>query len=161
VLYNVPGRTGVNMLPPVVARLFKIENIVAIKEAAGSLDQVSELFDLCEIDVLSGDDNLTLPMMAVGAIGVISVASNVVPQDVVALCRSFREGAIDDARAYHRRLFPLVKTLFVESNPGPVKAALALLGRGNGELRLPLAPLEEKNLERLRAAMATYGLLHR
>lgn len=161
VLYNIPGRTGVNMLPPVVARLFRIDNIVAIKEASGSLDQVSELFDLCEIDVLSGDDNLTLPMMALGAIGVISVAANVVPQDVVALCRMFRDGAQDDARAYHRRLYPLVKALFIESNPVPVKAALAFLGKGNGEVRLPLVPLEQKSLESVRAALVRYGLFDR
>jgi 4-hydroxy-tetrahydrodipicolinate synthase len=162
VLYNVPGRTAVNMLPPTVARLSKIENVVAIKEASGSLEQVSEIFDLTgDIDVLSGDDNLTLPMMAVGAIGVISVASNVVPADVAALCRTFREGRLEEALAFHRRLFPLVKALFIESNPGPVKAALALLGRGNGELRLPLAPLTETNLERVRAALVNYGLLRR
>jgi 4-hydroxy-tetrahydrodipicolinate synthase len=161
VLYNVPGRTGANLPPAVVARLFKLANVVAIKEAAGSVDQVSEILDLCEIDVLSGDDNLTLPMLAVGAIGVISVASNIVPADVTALCRTFRDGRLEESRAWHRRLFQLVRALFIEGNPVPVKAALAFLGRGNGVLRLPLVPLEERNAERLRAALVTYGLLER
>ena len=161
VLYNVPGRTGVNVAPATVARLFKLETVVAVKEAAGSVDQVSEIFDLCEIDVLSGDDNLTLPMLAVGAIGVISVASNVVPADVVALVQRFRDGRHEEAQAHHRRLFQLVRALFIEGNPTPVKAALAFLGRGNGVLRLPLVPLEEKNAARLRAALVTYGLLER
>jgi 4-hydroxy-tetrahydrodipicolinate synthase len=161
VLYNVPGRCGVNILPPTVARLYKVDNVVAVKEAAGSVDQVSEIIDLCEIDVLSGDDNLTLPMLAIGAIGVISVASNIVPADVAAMCQRFRDGALDEARAHHRRMFALVRALFIEGNPTPVKAAMAFLGRGNGVLRLPLVPLEEKNAERLRAALATYGLLER
>lgn len=161
VLYNIPGRTGVNLLPATVARLFKIDNIVAIKEAAGSLDQASELFDACEIDVLSGDDNLTLPMMAVGAIGVISVVSNIVPADVVAMCRKFREGLVDEARAYHRRMFQLVKAMFIESNPAPVKTAMAFLGRGSNAVRLPLVPPEEANAERIRQALVRYGLLER
>ncbi|HVY60882.1 MAG TPA: 4-hydroxy-tetrahydrodipicolinate synthase [Planctomycetota bacterium] len=161
VLYNVPGRCGVNLAPATVARLFKIENVTSIKEAAGSVDQVSEILDLCEIDVLSGDDNLTLPMLAVGAIGVISVSSNIVPGDVAAMCRAFRDGALDEARAYHRRMFALVRALFIEGNPTPVKTAMAFLGRGNGIFRLPLVPLEEKNAEKLHAALVTYGLLER
>lgn len=161
VLYNIPGRTGVNMAPATVARLAALDNVVAIKEASGSLDQVSEIMDLAKIDVLSGDDNLTLPMMAIGAQGVISVASNVVPEDVVALCRCAADGPMDEALAHHRRLWPLVRALFVETNPAPVKAALALLDRGNGELRLPLVPLEAKNLERLRQELVRYGLLER
>jgi 4-hydroxy-tetrahydrodipicolinate synthase len=100
-------------------------------------------------------------MLALGAIGVISVASNIVPLDVVALCRKFGDGAVDEARAHHRRLFQLIKALFIETNPVPIKTALALLGKGNGELRLPLVPLEEKNAERLRAALVRYGLLER
>jgi 4-hydroxy-tetrahydrodipicolinate synthase len=161
VLYNIPGRTGVNMPPALVARLAKIETIQAIKEASGSLDQVSEILDLCEIDVFSGDDSLTLPMLALGAAGVISVASNVAPREVAALCERFRAGAVGEALAYHRRLFPLVKALFCETNPAPVKAALALLGKGNGELRLPLVPIEERNRERVRQALVRFGLLER
>jgi 4-hydroxy-tetrahydrodipicolinate synthase len=161
VLYDVPGRTGVSLAPATVARLFKLETVAAIKAASGSVDYASEVLDLCEIDVLSGDDSLTLPMMAVGAIGVVSVASNIVPADVAALCRAWREGRWEDAVAHHRRLFPLVKSLFIESNPAPVKTAMALLDRGSAEMRLPLAPMEEKNIERLRAALVRYGLLER
>lgn len=177
VLYNIPGRTGVNMTPQTVARLARLETIVAIKEASGSLDQTSEIMELtrerervdsdpspegeglCEIDVFSGDDSLTLPLLAIGAVGVISVASNVAPREVAALCDDFRRGHWAEALAMHRRLFPLVKALFVETNPVPVKAALALLGRGNGEVRLPLAPLEEKSLARVREALVKFGLL--
>jgi 4-hydroxy-tetrahydrodipicolinate synthase len=159
VLYNIPGRTGVNMTPQTIARLAKIETVVAVKEAAGSLDQVSEILDLCEIDVFSGDDSLTLPMLAVGAVGVISVASNVAPREVAALCDHFRAGRWAEALALHRRLFPLVKALFCETSPGPVKAALALMGRGNGLLRLPLVPPAEASIERVRQELARFGLV--
>jgi 4-hydroxy-tetrahydrodipicolinate synthase len=159
VLYNIPGRTGVNLLPATVARLARLETVVAIKEASGSLDQVSEILDACEIDVFSGDDTLTLPILAVGGVGVVSVASNVAPREVVALCDHFLAGRQAEALALHRRLFPLVKALFCESNPGPVKAALALLGKCGPDLRLPLAPPDEKNLARVRDALLRFGLL--
>ncbi len=162
VLYNIPGRTGINMLPATMARLAtEHESIVAVKEAAGSLDQVSEIVAACgdAFAVLSGDDSLTLPMMAVGAMGVISVASNVVPGDVARLCALFREGRTAEARALHLKLFPLVKALFLESNPTPVKAALAQLGRiPHATVRLPLVEPEEKTREKLRQALAAYGL---
>ncbi len=158
VLYNIPGRTGVDMAAATVARLARIDTIQAIKEASGSVDRVSEILDLCEIDVLSGDDSLTLPMMSVGAVGVISVASNVAPREVAALCARFAAGDAAGARDLHRRLFPLVKALFCETNPAPVKAALALLGKCGPTVRLPLAPLEEKNRERVREALARFGL---
>jgi len=160
-LYDVPGRAGVSLAPATVARLFQLDHVAAIKAASGSVDYASEVLDLCEIDVLSGDDSLTLPMLSIGAIGVVSVASNIVPADIAALVKSWRDGRLEEAIAYHRRLFPLVKALFIESNPGPVKTAQALLGTGSAEMRLPLAPMEEKNNERLRAALVRYGLLER
>ncbi len=145
VLYNVPGRTGLNMLPETVARLSEIENIVAIKEAAGSVDQVSAIRELCDITILSGDDPLTLPMMSVGASGVVSVAANVLPSVVSEMVRSYPS---DPARAVqlHREVRFLSKALFVETNPAPVKYAMAELGLiSSGELRPPLAEITEES----------------
>jgi len=160
VLYNIPGRTGRNMEPETVERLAKVGPIVAIKEAAGSLDQVSELLIRTDLTVLSGDDSLTLPMLAVGAEGVVSVVANLVPRDVRDLIDAFSGGRLDDARARHARLFPLCKDLLgLAPNPVPLKAALEMLGRGNGELRLPMCPLEEKARETLHHALSRYGLL--
>jgi 4-hydroxy-tetrahydrodipicolinate synthase len=160
VLYNIPGRTGRNLEPETVERLASLAPIVAIKEAAGSLDQVSELLVRTDLTVLSGDDSLTLPMLAIGAEGVVSVAANLVPRDVDSLIRSFQEGRLEEARQRHRRLFPLCKELLgLAPNPVPLKAALALLGRGNGELRLPLCPLEGGPLQSLRESLFHYGLL--
>jgi 4-hydroxy-tetrahydrodipicolinate synthase len=162
ILYNIPGRTGRNMEPDTVERLAQIGSIVAIKEAAGSLDQVSELIVRTDLTILSGDDSLTLPMLAVGAEGVISVAANLVPMDVTALIQAFQAGRLEEARQRHARLFPLCKDLLgLGPNPVPLKAATALLGRGNGELRLPLCPLDEESLVRLKGALFHYGLLTR
>ncbi len=159
-LYNIPGRTGRNLEPETVERLAQLGPIVAIKEAAGSLDQVSDLIVRTDLTVVSGDDSLTLPMLAVGAEGVVSVVANLVPRDVIALVDSFQQGRLDDARQRHARLFPLCRDLLgLGPNPVPVKAALAMLGRGNGELRLPLCPLEQKSLATLREALVHYGLL--
>jgi len=154
VLYNVPSRTGVSMLPETVARLSELPGIVAIKEAAGSLDQVSAILDLCDITVLSGDDSLTLPMLAVGAAGVVSVAANVVPGLVADMVASF---AMDPAkaRALHARLWPIARALFVETSPGPVKHAMKELGLiRDGELRPPLAPITEESRTRMARALA-------
>jgi 4-hydroxy-tetrahydrodipicolinate synthase len=140
-LYNVPSRTGTNMQPQTVADLSKLPNIVAIKEAAGSVDQVSQILGLCEITVLSGDDGLTLPMMAVGATGVVSVAANVVPDRMAAMCSDFMKGNLEAARKVHYELLPLFKALFLETNPMPVKAALARMGLIKNLLRLPLTPM--------------------
>jgi 4-hydroxy-tetrahydrodipicolinate synthase len=140
-LYNVPGRTGTNMEPQTVAELDKIPNIVSIKEAAGSLDQVSQIRSLCPINILSGDDSLTLPMMAVGASGVVSVAANVAPDKVAALCDEWDNGNVAAAQALHYELMPLFKALFVQTNPLPVKAVLAHMGLIKNNLRLPLTPL--------------------
>src|SRR5262245_49217818 len=160
VLYNIPGRTGRNMEPETVERLARVAPIVAIKEAAGSLDQVSELLIRTDLTVLSGDDSLTLPMLAVGAEGVVSVVANLVPRDVIALVEAFQSGRADLARERHARLFPLCRDLLgLAPNPVPVKMALALLGRGNGELRLPLCPLDDHAKAVLRKSLARYGLL--
>jgi 4-hydroxy-tetrahydrodipicolinate synthase len=160
VLYNIPGRTGRNIEPETVERLAKLGPIVAVKEAAGSLDQVSELLVRTNLTVLSGDDSLTLPMLAVGAEGVVSVVGNLVPQDVRALIDAFLKGNLEEAKDRHARLFPLCRELLgLAPNPVPVKAALEMLGRGSGELRLPMCPLDEKSREILRQALSRYGLL--
>jgi 4-hydroxy-tetrahydrodipicolinate synthase len=160
VLYNIPARTGRNVEPETVERLAAIGPIVAVKEAAGSLDQVSELIVRTDLTILSGDDNLTLPMLAVGAEGVVSVIANLVPGDVIGLVEAFQNGQIDEARQRHARLFPLCRDLLgLAPNPIPIKAALALLGRSNGELRLPLCPLDHRACELLRSGLIRYGLL--
>lgn len=158
-IYNIPGRTAINIAPATVARLAKdCPNVASVKEAAGSLDQVSEILALApRLDVLSGDDSLTLPMMAVGARGVVSVVSNVVPRETQRLCALFAAGKPAHAAALHLRLFPLIKALFVETNPIPVKAALAMLGLCRPEPRLPLTPLSTQNRAALRAALKEFG----
>lgn len=148
-LYNVPGRTGTNVLPETVAELAKTPNIVAIKEASGSVEQVSQIRSLCDITILSGDDTLTLPMMAVGATGVVSVAANVVPAQVQALCAEFDKGNLAEAQRIHYELFPLFKALFFETNPMPVKALLAKMGLIENVLRPPLTPMREEPFAKL------------
>lgn len=140
-LYNVPGRTGTKMSPDTIATLSRVENIVSIKEACGSVDQVTQIISRCDIEVVSGDDGLTLPMLAVGAKGVVSVAANVVPEKVAALCNAFDKGDLDAARDLHFEMAPLFDALFIESNPGPVKAVLAAMGLIGNVLRLPLTPI--------------------
>ncbi|HUW60318.1 MAG TPA: 4-hydroxy-tetrahydrodipicolinate synthase [Candidatus Bathyarchaeia archaeon] len=158
ILYNVPGRTGTNMLPQTVAELSKIDNIVAIKEAGGSVDQVSHIISLCGITVLSGDDSLTLPMMAVGAKGVISVAANVAPAKTAKMCSSFLDGDIDAARRLHHELFGLFKGLFIETNPMPVKAALAHMGLIENILRMPLTPMLPDKFAQLEVVLKQLGV---
>ena len=160
VLYNIPSRTGRNVEPETVERLAAIGPIVAVKEASGSLDQVSELLARTNLTILSGDDSLTLPMLSVGAEGVVSVAGNLVPRDIMALIDAYRAGRLDEARERHIRLFPLCRDLLgLAPNPIPVKAALTLLGRGAGEVRLPLCPLDDRSMSALNAALIRYGLL--
>jgi 4-hydroxy-tetrahydrodipicolinate synthase len=160
VLYNVPSRTGRNIEPETVERLAAVGPIVAVKEAAGSLDQVSELLARTNLTILSGDDSLTLPMLAVGAEGVVSVAANLVPRDVIALIEAFEAGRLSEARERHVRLFPLCRDLLaLAPNPIPVKTAMALLGRGNGEMRLPLCPIDERSREALIKCLRKCGLL--
>ncbi len=158
-LYNVPSRTGVNMLPETVADLARIDNIVAVKEASGNVDQVSAILNLCDITVLSGDDSLTLPMLAVGANGVVSVAANVAPAEVAAMIDSFNQRNMDEARRIHYQLLPLFKVLFCETNPIPVKGALSMMKLVENELRAPLTPLSPENEPRLKAVLDELGLL--
>jgi 4-hydroxy-tetrahydrodipicolinate synthase len=158
-LYNVPSRTGVNMLPETVAALSKVDNIVAIKEASGNVDQVSAILDLCDITVLSGDDSLTLPMLALGAKGVVSVAANVAPTEVAALIDSFKAGNLEEAQRIHYQLLSLFKVLFCETNPIPVKRALSMMGIIGSELRAPLTPLSPEKEPALRSVLEKLGLL--
>jgi 4-hydroxy-tetrahydrodipicolinate synthase len=161
VLYNVPGRTGATLAPETVARLAAVENVVALKEAGGSVDAVSQILARCDITVLSGDDGLTLPMMAVGAKGVVSVVSNLVPAEVKALTDAAARGDFAAARDVHYRLLPLVGGCFLpgENNPICVKTALQLLGRLNGDVRMPLCPMQPANVEKLKGILKAAGLL--
>ena len=149
VLYNVPSRTGVNMLPETVIRLGEIKNVVGVKEASGSVDQAVEIIRGADLDVLSGDDSLTLPLMSVGAAGVISVSANIVPEMMVDLVDLAAAGDLRGARELHLKLFPLFKALFLETNPIPVKTAMAIEGTLNGELRLPMCEMTPGNREKL------------
>jgi 4-hydroxy-tetrahydrodipicolinate synthase len=159
VLYNVPGRTGVNMLPETIWRLAEVKNIEAIKEASGSLDQVSAILSGCDITVLSGDDSLTLPMLALGAKGVISVAGNVAPRQMRQMLDKFAGGDLEGARQVHYELLPLFKALFAETNPAPVKKACELLGVCSGELRLPMVPVKQETEALLKGALGKLGSL--
>ena len=160
ILYNVPSRTGVNLLPKTVAELAKHPNIVAIKEASGNMAQLVELMALCgdQIDVYSGEDALTVPMLAMGAAGTISVLSNVVPKESVAMTDAFFAGKIEEAAAWQCKLLPLINALFSEVNPIPVKAAVSALGFGEDYLRLPLTPMEEGHREAMLCEMRKLGL---
>jgi len=161
VLYNVPGRTSLNMLPETVARCARIPGVVGIKEATASLTQVSKVIELCGPDfaVLSGDDFTVLPLLAVGGVGVISVTANVVPRDMKAMIQAFRKGDLETARKLHYKMWPINEAMFLETNPIPVKAAVALLGKIEDELRLPLSPLSDTNRQKLRKVLEVYGLL--
>jgi 4-hydroxy-tetrahydrodipicolinate synthase len=161
IIYNIASRTGVNMLPETLARLAKIPNIVGVKEASGSLKQMSDVIQLCGPDfaVLSGDDIFTLALLAIGGKGVISVISNVAPADMSAMVDAFAAGDLQKARALHYRMSPLIDALFIETNPIPVKAALSLMGKIDYELRLPLCRMLPKNEESLKKAMQAYGLI--
>jgi 4-hydroxy-tetrahydrodipicolinate synthase len=160
ILYNVPGRTGVNLLPKTVARLAEIKNIVGIKEATGDMKQVSEIIRLCgeRITVLSGDDFTTLTLLVLGGKGVISVSANVAPRDVSDMCRAWEDGNIEEARRLHFKLEPLNQAMFIETNPIPAKTALSMMGKIQEELRLPLCPMSDENKEKLRKTLINYGL---
>lgn len=160
VLYNIPGRTASNILPETIARLAEIPSIVAVKEATGSLDQASHIASLCNLTILSGDDSLTLPLMSIGGRGVVSVVGNLVPRDLKALVSAYDAGNTAEALQWHRRLFTLCRDLLsVSTNPIPVKAAMKLLGRGNGELRLPMCPLDAAGETQIAKTLRDYGLL--
>lgn len=161
VLYNVPGRTAVNLLPPTIARLAEIENIVGIKEATGDMKQVSELMRLCgdRITVVSGDDFTTLPLLALGGEGTISVAANIAPADVAEMYDAWVGGDIEKARKIHYRLEPLNYAMFIETNPAPVKASLAMMGKIEEELRLPLCEMSKSNKEKIEAILRVSGII--
>ncbi len=161
VLYNIPGRCGgKGLAPETVARLAEIENIVAIKEATGSLDQASEIASRCDITIISGDDSLTLPLASVGAKGVISVVANIVPADVKAMTDLILEGDFVSARKWHKKLFVLSKNLLsLSTNPIPIKAAMSMLNMAAEEMRLPMVPMDETKKTALRQTLKDYGLL--
>jgi len=161
VLYNVPGRTAVNILPATVARLAEIKNIVALKEATGDMKQVSEVIRLCgnKIVVLSGDDFTTLPLMALGGKGTISVSANVAPKLVSQMCALWEKGRFDEARKIHYRLEPLNASMFIETNPIPVKTALAFMGKIKEEFRLPLCEMAPANREKLKQVLKELKLI--
>jgi 4-hydroxy-tetrahydrodipicolinate synthase len=160
VLYNIPGRTSSNILPETIARLAELPQIVGIKEATGSLDQASQILVSTNLTLLSGDDSLTLPLMSIGGRGVISVVGNIVPRDMKALVASFDAGRVDEAQRWHRKLFPLCRDMLgVATNPIPIKAAMKLLGRDSGELRLPMCPMDAAGEGKVRQTLINYGLL--
>ncbi len=162
ILYNIPGRTGVTMAPQTVARLAKHKNIVAVKEATGSLDIASEIASLCDparFTIMSGDDTLTLPLMSIGAKGVISVFSNLAPQRVKAMTDAALRGDYATARRLHLELFPLFKVVFIETNPVPINPAMALAGMDTGQLRLPLCEMSDANRTVLEKTLKDAGLV--
>lgn len=161
VIYNVPGRTSLNILPSTIARLASIENIAAVKEASGDMKQVSELIRLCgdNITVLSGDDFTTFSLMLLGGMGVISVTANVMPRDVSAMCSHLLEGRIAEARQLHYKLEPLNTAMFIETNPIPVKTALFMMGKVSEEFRLPLCEPSPASRDKLAGVLTSYGLI--
>lgn len=159
-VYNIPGRTGKNIEPETIARMGELANITMVKEATGLMDQTSQIVALSNLTVLSGDDSLTLPLMAIGARGVISVAGNIVPRDVIALVKAFDSGDLASAQAWHRKLFPLCRDMLgLATNPIPIKAAMRMLGRDTGQLRMPMTPLDAAGEAKLRHTLSQYGLL--
>jgi len=162
ILYNIASRTGVNIEPETIARLaVDCKNIIGVKEASGSLDQMSRIKQLCpaNFDLISGDDSLTLPVLSLGGTGIISVAANIVPKEMADLVSEYQKGNIKKAQELHYRLLPLIKALFLETNPIPLKTAMGLLGMCEPDLRLPLCPMSPENLEKLKKALKEYGLL--
>jgi 4-hydroxy-tetrahydrodipicolinate synthase len=159
-VYNIPGRTGKNIEPETIARMAELRNITMVKEATGSMDQASQILALTNLTVLSGDDSLTLPLLAIGGRGVISVVGNIVPGDMLSLLRSFEAGKLVEAMQWHKKLFPLCRDMLgLATNPIPVKAAMRLLGRDTGEMRLPMTALGAADEAKLRSTLAGYGLL--
>ena len=159
-VYNIPGRTGKNIEPETITRLAEVENITMVKEATGSMDQASQILGTTNLTVLSGDDSMTLPLLAVGGEGIISVAANIVPNDLLALVAAFHSGDMAAATAAHHKLFPLCRDMLgLATNPIPLKAAMKLLGRDTGEMRLPMTPLSDSQLETLKQTLTSYGVL--
>ena len=159
-VYNIPGRTGKNIEPETIIRLAELKGVALVKEATGSLDQASEVLASTQLTLLSGDDSLTLPLLSIGGEGVISVVGNIVPGDMLSLVSSYRSGKTSEACQWHHKLFPLCRDMLgLASNPIPIKAAMKLLQRDTGELRLPMTPLDEQAEARLRKTLTNYGLL--
>jgi len=159
-VYNIPGRTGKNIEPATIIRMAEIPNITMVKEATGSMDQASQILAETDLTVLSGDDSLTLPLLSMGARGVVSVVGNIIPKDMIALIAAFEAGDIAEAQRWHHKLFPLCRDMLgLATNPIPIKAAMKLLGRDTGELRMPMTPLGPDEEAKLRKTLAKYGLL--
>ncbi len=159
-VYNIPGRTGKNIEPETIARMAELPNIALVKEATGSLDQASQILCTTDLTLLSGDDSLTLPLMAVGGEGVISVVGNIVPKDMLAMVNAYSKGDVNGAMQWHHKLFPLCRDLLgLATNPIPIKAAMKLLSRDTGEMRLPMTPLDTAGEAKLRKTLTNYGLL--
>ena len=160
VLYNIPGRTGSNILPETICRIGELKSVVAVKEATGSLDQASQIICGSNLTILSGDDSLTLPLMSIGGRGVVSVVGNIVPRDLKALVKAFDDGKIAEAQTWHRKLFPLCRDLLsVATNPIPLKTAMKLLGRDRGEFRLPMCAVDAAGEAKIKKTLVEYGLL--
>ncbi len=162
ILYNIASRTGVNIEPETIAKLARdCKNIAGVKEASGNLEQMSRIRQLCpeNFDLISGDDSLTLPVLGIGGTGIISVVANIVPKDVADLVSEFEKGNIKKAREIHYKLLPLIKAMFIETNPIPLKTAMGLLGLCEPDLRLPMCAMSPENLEKLKKALIDYGLL--
>jgi 4-hydroxy-tetrahydrodipicolinate synthase len=159
-IYNIPGRTGKNVEPETIIRLAELPNIAMVKEATGSMDQASQVICNTDLTVLSGDDSLTLPLLAIGGRGVISVVGNIVPADMIKLIEAFESGDMASALHWHKRLFPLCRDMLgLATNPIPIKAAMKLLDRDSGELRMPMTPLSPELESKLRTTLANYGVL--
>jgi 4-hydroxy-tetrahydrodipicolinate synthase len=159
-IYNIPGRTSKNIEPDTIIRLAEFKNITMVKEATGSMDQASQIMNKTDLTVLSGDDSITLPLMSIGGRGVISVVGNIVPKDMIALITAFERGDIPEAVRWHHKLFHLCRDMLgLATNPIPIKAAMKMLGRDTGELRMPMTPLSEKDEEKLRGTLQQYGLV--
>jgi 4-hydroxy-tetrahydrodipicolinate synthase len=160
VVYNIPGRTGRNIEVSTFVRLAELDNIVAVKEATGSLDQASDIIAQTDLTILSGDDSLTLPLLSIGGRGVVSVVGNIIPGDMKALLEAYDRGRVDESAAWHKKLFPLCRDMLgLATNPIPIKTAMKLLGRGTGEMRLPMCPMDEGGEAKLRRTLTAYGLL--
>ncbi len=158
-LYNVPGRTCTKIAPETIARLYnEVENVVCVKEACGSVDQVSSIRGICDIDVISGDDSLTLPMMSVGGVGVVSVAANLIPAEVAKLVKLWDEGKVKEAQEQHYKLLPIFKVMFIETNPIVIKAAMQITGLINGVVRMPLTEITADSAKVLKDTLIKFGL---
>jgi 4-hydroxy-tetrahydrodipicolinate synthase len=159
-IYNIPGRTGKNIEPDTITRLAELPGITMVKEATGSMDQASQIINSTDLTVLSGDDSLTLPLMSIGARGVISVVGNIIPKDMISMVRAYENKDMAEARRWHHKLFPICRDMLgLATNPIPIKSAMQMLGRDTGELRMPLTPLDAAEQAKLRATLARYGLI--